>query len=195
MAVPATSLSVGKTLLLLAALFEKLFTKMLQAVKGDPQAFSKLTAYSFLEKGVKINKLTSGKRQEPFDCTMGGCHRPGKGRSKRGFGQDSPEPAPLSSVPVNQCGFPWKPSVVRWYPRGHSQTHPASLAPAGEGASWPPRLKKNKAQEKLPRHLTGTKNINSPRHSKQRDEGSLPPPQNTLVEAGSIASTALLHTL
>lgn len=61
LAVPATSLSAGKTLLLLAALFEKLFTKMLQAVKGDPQAFSKLTAYSFLEKGVKINKLASGK--------------------------------------------------------------------------------------------------------------------------------------
>lgn len=133
MAVPATSLSAGKTLLLLAALFEKLFTKMLQAVKGDPQAFSKLTAYSFLEKGVKINKLASGKRQEPFDCMMGGCHRPGKGRSKKGFGQDSPEPAPLSSVPVkHQCGFPWKPSVLCWYPRGHSPTYPASLAPEGE---------------------------------------------------------------
>lgn len=130
-AVPATSLSVGKTLLLLAALFEKLFTKMLQAVKGDPQAFSKLTAYSFLEKGVKINKLASGKRQEPFDCMMGGCHRPGKGRSKRRFGQDSPEPAPLSSVPVkHQCRFLWKPCVVQWYPRGHS---PTNLAPAGEG--------------------------------------------------------------
>lgn len=91
-AVPATSLSVGKTLLLLAALFEKLFTKMLQAVKGDPQAFSKLTAYSFLEKGVKINKLASGKRQEPFDCMMGVAI----GQGREGARED------LGRIPLSQ---------------------------------------------------------------------------------------------
>lgn len=173
---------------------------MLQAVKGDPQAFIKLTAYSFLEKGVKINKLANGKRQEPFDCMMGVCLRPGKGRSKRGFGQDSPEPAPLSSVPVNQCGFPWKPSVVRWYPRGHSPTYPASLAAAGEGTSvLAPVSQKKQSLRKATGRPHGdqsfTKSMNSPRHSKQRDKGSLPPTSNTLLEAGSIASTALLHVL
>ena len=52
---------VGKAPLLRAALLEKLFIKTLQAVRGDPQAFSELTAHSFLEKGVKNKQISERK--------------------------------------------------------------------------------------------------------------------------------------
>lgn len=152
----ATSLSFLK-----AALFEKLFIKTLQAVKGDPRAFSKLTAHSFLEKGVKNKQISKRKKAGSLLTACGGFATGQLGERKvgeGGFGQVPPAPAPLSPAPAaHRCGFPWKPQCGPEVPNGAS---PAP-APAAEGASTlattaPEKPSPRKATERNAQRALGT---------------------------------------
>lgn len=103
---------------------------MLQAVKGDPQAFSKLTAHSFLEKGVKNKQISKRKKPESLLAACGELHRV-KGTGKGGAQGRLPLLQPLcSSQHIAAAGFPWKPQAKS----GGTPVSPAP-APAGEGAS------------------------------------------------------------
>lgn len=103
---------------------------MLQAVKGDPQAFSKLTAHSFLEKGVKNKQISKRKKPESLLAACGELHRV-KGTGKGGAQGRLPLLQPLcSSQHIAAAGFPWKPQAKS----GGTPASPAP-APAGEGAS------------------------------------------------------------
>lgn len=171
---------------------------MLQAVKGDPQAFSKLTAHSFLEKGVKNKQISKRKKAGSLLTARGGfaMGQVREGKEQGGFGQVPPAPAPFSPAPaVHRCGFPWKPRRGPVVP----DRAPPALAPAGEGARMlaitaPDKRSRKKAAEKPRREKSFTK-LNAQRALSMPRAGmrGAVAPQNLPAGASSLTSTALHH--
>lgn len=162
---------------------------MLQAVRGDPRAFSKLTAHSFLEKGVKNKQISKRKKAGSLLAACGGvCNGPGRGKESVRGGIWAGSPCTSPSQPCT-CSASLRVSMETPVRSRGTQRGILSTGSPGEGASTPATAAPHKPSPRKAAARNAQRALGTARAGTR---GAVSP-QNPPAGAGSLTSTTLRH--